>query len=623
MTGSSIAFRAGAKADSHSLLRARKAIASIVALLPGVEFELRPLLPSGHGLSRADRGEDAADPAVSEILRAVLAGDLDCAILDARDLSDRPFDSLDWCRLTRPEGSSLPEDEDLMTLVFRVGDQGLGRIRSLFVKAVTFAGAGAGNEGNCTLACLRALEQADVCLYDSLLDPTLLERLPAGARRVNVGKRNGAPSRGQEEISRLIADEARKGYRILRLKGGDPGIFGRLAEEVETLDSLRLPYRVLPGVSSLATATTGTGILLTRRGVSNGFCALTPRRAGGGIAPVGRDARSGLPLVLFMAVELLPDLVPELEAEGLGAESPAALVFAAGDEEERVIRGRLRDLAEAAEGETRPGLLIVGEVSRYGYCREWGALEGKAVLVACDGLLQERAVAAVADLGGRALRKPMMRVEALADALSLVDRSHGYDWLLFTSPQAARVFGKHARERRLDARVFPRIMTVGPGTALELAAQGLFADLDAGSEPGPEGLAAMARAALAKGARVTRLTAEGEGGELVAFLRERGALVEEEVICRTVDILYERLPEFEAIVFAAPGEVESFVRAWGAASLAGKTIAAVGSGAAAALEAAGIEARVWGAEASAERAVAGIATRFVGRALAGEALACR
>src|SRR5271157_769008 len=248
MTGSCKAFRVGTR--NCRLSQARSVIDSFEALFPDLRFETVPLPEC-------------------DLPRAIACGNIDCAVDGAEHLPDPMLQELDWCWLpwredprdaiVLPAGRSLaeppsapvigvPEGQGRLALSFRAGDARFLRLRSLFVRAVTFVGAGAGNYDSCTLAGARELQRAEVCFHDSLLDTSLLDALPSGAKSIDVGKRCGRHGFKQPEISRLISVEARKGYRVVRLKGGDPGIFGRLAEEVEALDELHLPYHVLPGV---------------------------------------------------------------------------------------------------------------------------------------------------------------------------------------------------------------------------------------------------------------------------------------------------------------------------------------------------------------------------------------
>ena len=162
------------------------------------------------------------------------------------------------------EQLSVPEGQGYLAITFRKGDTRFQTLRTLYTPAVTIAGAGVGHRDLCTIATIRALQRCDLCLYDSLMDQRLLDHLPPHAEAIDVGKRCGAHTKEQHEITHLLCEYARRSHRIVRLKGGDPGIFGRLAEETEALEALALPYHVIPGISALQAATTSTGMLLTR-----------------------------------------------------------------------------------------------------------------------------------------------------------------------------------------------------------------------------------------------------------------------------------------------------------------------------------------------------------------------
>jgi uroporphyrinogen III methyltransferase/synthase len=347
-----------------------------------------------------------------------------------------------------------PAGQGALAITFRANDACLLRLRSLFVKTVTFVGAGVGSADLCTLAGTKALNRCEVCLHDALLDPALLDHLPADAARIDVGKRSGAHSREQPEINALLARYARRGLRVVRLKGGDPGIFGRLAEEIESLDALRLPYRVIPGVGSLSAATTGTGMLLTRRGVSRGFSVLSARAKGGKIADVSAPARAALPCVFFMGTGVVDDLRAQLLADGIPADTPAAIVYNAGADNETILRAPLAEIPTQARQAADylppitchltpstttsppPGLLIVGEIARYAFNRDHGALQGKRVLLTCSDALLDRAVEAVHDLGGRPICFPLVRIRPARDAGKAMVNLARYDWLVLTSPSA-------------------------------------------------------------------------------------------------------------------------------------------------------------------------------------------
>ena len=513
-----------------------------------------------------------------------------------------------------------PEGQGVLALTFKAGNARLLRLRSLLVKAVAFVSAGT-SAGSCTLDGLSALKRGEVCLYDSLLDAALLEALPPEAERVDVGKRCGRHSLEQGRISALIAERARKGRRVVRLKGGDAGLFGRLGEEIQALEELRLPYRVIPGVSSLNAATTGTGMLLTRRGVSRGFCAMTPRAAEGGVAPVDGAERARLPVVFFMAAGMVGDVADRLRADGTPGDTPAAVVFSAGTDEERVVRGTLADiggrarLGIASAAPDAPGLVIVGEAAGHEFNRQAGALGGRRILLTASEALQEAATGLVHDLGGVPVGRPLIRLAPLPEARETVRGLAAYDWVILTSPSAVRCLGALLREAAVDVRTLPRLMTCGPGTDRELRRLGLSSDATAGEEFGAAGLLAVARRAIQPPARVLRLRSEKAGAALADGLRAQGLDVEDMVLYRNERIAYARLPEFDAVFFASASAVEAFADLWGVGSLANRTVAAIGNPTRAALRSRGADAHVTGAEATVESCLQALAGYFVGRAL--------
>ncbi|MBO4287650.1 MAG: uroporphyrinogen-III C-methyltransferase [Kiritimatiellae bacterium] len=477
-----------------------------------------------------------------------------------------------------------PEAQGVLAVTFRKGDRVPMALRARYVKAVRFVGAGVGSADLCTWGGVRDLQSAEVCLYDELMDSRLLSFLPAGAKRIFVGKRCGRHAMRQEEITQTILDQARRGLRVVRLKGGDPGLFGRLAEEIEALEAHGLPYAVRPGVSALAAATTGTGMLLTKRGVSRGFTALTPRENGGGVADVSISARARLPLVFFMSVHLVERLAANLMDEGWPADTPAALVYNAGSDRERVLRGSLSEL-RADQGECGPGLVLVGSAAAGCYRRDLGALRGARVLLTCSEALQEEAATRVVDFGGIPICRPLIRLVPASGAEEAVRRVAEFDWVALTSPAAVRIFTGLVRTAGVDIRRVPPILTCGAGCRAALAEAGLYAGLAPESAFSAESLARCLSPEAFAGKRVLRFRSAKAGMRLEEALSENGAEVERVTLYDNLPVEdgETELPPFDAVVFASASAVETYVRRFGAASLDGKPVAVIGKPTAAAL----------------------------------------
>jgi len=270
---------------------------------------------------------------------------------------------------------------DLGYICFASGNKTLRYLRRLFVKQVKFVGA-APSLNMCTLEAVEALKQAEVCLHDTMFDPSILELISEEAEVVNVGKRCGKHRVTQKEINALILDSVRKGKRVVRLKAGDPGIFGRLCEETDLLTDHELPFKVQAAVSSLSIATTATGILLTRRNLYRGFSVLTPRCAGGKVGSLN-VSELNLPVVLFMATHIVRESFNDMLESGMVTnDTPAAVVFDAGTPKQRVVCGTVQSLPDKMDALPRgTGLIYVGEGAVYGNWPNFGVLEGVSVMV--------------------------------------------------------------------------------------------------------------------------------------------------------------------------------------------------------------------------------------------------
>ena len=553
---------------------------------------------------------------IQERLQQLDAGDYDLVVMASAafirlGLQDRITEWIPLQDLPSPDGQGY------LCLTFRAGDERFTRMRSFFVKAVTFAAGGVGSGNTCTQEVIQALRRCDVCLHDALMGQDLLDHVPPGAERVHVGKRCGRHSLPQPEITDLICRYARRGARVVRLKGGDPGIFGRLAEEVEALDRLSLPYRALPGVTSLTAATTGTGMLLTRRGHSRGFCTMTPRKEGGGLESVGAAVRTQLPIIFYMAVSSTKVIAEELMAEGMTPEIPAAIVFGAGSDQMYTVRGTIANIAGKVSEKDHelPGTLLVGAVAGYTYRTELGALRGQRVLLTCSESLQDKAAGVVHDFGGVPVCRPLIRLVTTPEALERVRQIDTYDWVVLTSPSGVRCFGELLQQGRVDRRHVPTLVSCGGGTSAELVNLGLKADIEPPSDFGAEGLLAVLGKSVTAQTRVLRLRSDKAGPALAEALRESGATVEDCILYRNEPIEHEHRPEFDAVFFASASAVEAFDHLWGVEPLTGKTVVAIGKPTLAALEKGGVTADLVGPEATVESCLTELAAQNVRQTL--------
>lgn len=231
---------------------------------------------------------------------------------------------------------------------------------------VWLAGAGPGDPRYLTLEVLDALGKADIVVHDALVSEEVLSFAPQ-AEVIYAGKRGGKPSTAQEDITLSLIRLARQGKRVLRLKGGDPFIFGRGGEEAEALANAGIPFRILPGMTSALAALASTRIPATMRGLSKAITLATGHAAG---EADDLDwvalARTGEPIVVYMGLKNLATITRLLIEGGRAAETPAAIIMAATTTEERLLTATLGTLAPEAErqGFAAPALIVIGEIVR-------------------------------------------------------------------------------------------------------------------------------------------------------------------------------------------------------------------------------------------------------------------
>ncbi len=527
---------------------------------------------------------------IEERLAQLDAGEFDGLIMAAAALQRLGFEEriTEWISA---DDLLSPDGQGTLALTFRADDKRFLRLRSLFVKPVVFVSAGT-SAGLCTQAGVAALRRADVCLYDALMDPALLNELPATTQKIYVGKQYGRHSHAQSEICELLARFARQGKRVVRLKGGDAGLFGRLAEEMESLDALQLPHRVIPGVSSLSAATTGTGLLLTRRGVADRVRIISGHSAEEG--PVNAESE-----VIFMGTRKLAELAQERIAGGADSQTPAAVVFSAGRTEEKLVFGTLETIASRVANETGPpGLILIGPAvqEKFG-TRAHGALRGQRVWLTCSDAVQERAAQAVLDFGGMPVQQPL--IELVPEKVPILGT---FDWLIVTSPSAVRCLISQLD----DLRKLPKILCCGIGTAKALEAFRIQADAMPEGEFNSKGVLEAAQKHIPKEAQILRVRSDRAGEALSSTLRETFDHVEDVVICRNEKVVCE-MPVYDAVFFASVSAVESFAEQFGVEKLARKEVVVIGKMDASALRKHGIENVVAPKQSTVEGAVEALA----------------
>lgn len=233
------------------------------------------------------------------------------------------------------------------------------------VTKVYLVGAGPGDPGLLTVRGLELLRKAEVVVYDRLVNPDLLDEAPAKALRIFVGKLTGIHHLPQAEINALLIAHALRGRCVVRLKGGDPFVFGRGGEEAEALAKAGIPFEVVPGVSSAVAVPAYAGIPLTHRGLSSSFAVITGHEDGckdGPGADWERLATAVDTLVVLMGARVLPRIVAKLLAHGRAPETPVALIRWGTTEAQETITGTLADILDKAASLRPPVVAVIGDV---------------------------------------------------------------------------------------------------------------------------------------------------------------------------------------------------------------------------------------------------------------------
>jgi len=400
---------------------------------------------------------------------------------------------------------------------------------------VYLVGAGPGDPDLLTLRGAEVLRRADVVVHDRLVAPALLDLAPAGAERVYAGKAPGRNEMSQDEINALLVERGRGGHAVVRLKGGDPFVFGRGGEEAEALAAAGVPFEVVPGISSAIGAPAYAGIPVTHRGASTHFTVVTghedPTKESTDVDWAALAAAGGT-LVILMGAGRIGEIADRLVAAGLAPETPVAAVRNGTRADQRTTRATLDTVADA--GVQAPVAIVVGEVARLDLAWfESRPLFGRSVVVTRAREQASELRRRLEALGAEVVELPAITIEPIRFDVPDLNR---YGWLVFTSVNGvAAFFDRGLAPAGLDARALAglRVAAIGPGTAAALAERGLRADLI------PERFVAESLldafpSPTAAGERVLVARAEQARDVLPAGLSERGYGVDVLPVYRTV-----------------------------------------------------------------------------------------
>lgn len=495
-------------------------------------------------------------------------------------------------------------------------------------------GAGPGDPGLITLKGLRCLEQAQVVIYDRLLDPSLVESAPASAERIFVGKERGRQELTQDQINELLIDRASAGKVVVRLKGGDPFVFGRGGEEVLALTGKDIPFEVVPGISSAIAAATYAGIPLTHRGIASSFTVVSgsedPAKPGTSVNWQAL-ARTGGTLVVLMGWSSLESILDTLGREGMPTSTPVALVQWGTWPAQTTVTGCLDDILGRGRqaGLQPPVVAIIGPVAALRQELAWfdrRPLFGKKVLITRSRTQASKFRSLLEGLGAQTFEIPAIQTAPLEDYTQLdeaVAKLKDYQWVIFSSSNAVDAVFDRLSHQGLDTRAFGglKVGAIGPATADALALRGIVPDF-VPTRPISEVVVKELSGHEWTGVPVLLPAADIGRDALATGLTQAGALVDRINAYRTVPTTgvdvkaREALSQgMDAVTFTSSSTVRNLVEMLNGdrAALDATSIACIGPTTAATARELGLRVDLVASEHTIEGLVSALVTHFEGR----------
>ena len=440
------------------------------------------------------------------------------------------------------------------------------------------AGAGPGDLGLVTLRAKEAVEQAQVIVYDYLCNPAILKWAPSDAEIVFAGKKAGQHTMTQEEINRLLVEKAQAGKRVVRLKGGDPFVFGRGGEEAEALVTAGLRFEVVPGVSSAIAVPAYAGIPVTHRDIASSFTVFTghedPAKQTTAIDYKALVAGQGT-LVALMGMDRLESIVQELVSNGADIHLPVALIRWGTTGRQETLLGELGSIVAASDGFQPPAVAVFGRVVELREKLRWfeqRPLFGKRIVVTRSRKQSSALSGKLRILGADVYELPTIRIEPPENLRAfgeLVRDAFQYDWLIFTSVNGVEAFFDMFYRLYNDSRSIGnvKIAAIGPATAQRIKDFHLAVDLQPKEYVAEAIISELLEFGSVDNLKFLLARAQGAREFLSKRLTELGAIVDEAIAYRTVPETADPsggLDRFRAegadlITFTSSSTVENFL----------------------------------------------------------------
>lgn len=439
---------------------------------------------------------------------------------------------------------------------------------------VWLVGAGPSDAGLFTLKGKAVLEKADVVVYDKLVGQGVMAMLPARARKISVGKTAGHHPIPQHEINQILVREALAGNRVVRLKGGDPFVFGRGGEELELLREHQIPFEIVPGITSAVSVPAYNGIPVTHRDCCSSLHIITGHTKTSEEAEVDYEAlvKVGGTMVFLMGVTAMPRICQGLLNAGMRSDMPAAVLERGTTAHQRRVVSTLAKLTEDAKaaGIKPPAIIVVGEVCALSETFHWAEDRPLGTMkIAVTRPKDRSSVLAekLTDLGAEVVLMPAIATEPIQENPRLetaLDQIHEYSWIVFTSVAGVQAFYSAMKRRRMDIRGLAglRFAAIGAGTAREVEKQGIFVDQMPEIYSG-KALGELLARTVKPGERILIPRASMGTEEVIRPLEEAGLSFDDIAVYDTVEgeregIAYE--DSVDLVAFTSASTVRGFVK---------------------------------------------------------------
>ena len=442
---------------------------------------------------------------------------------------------------------------------------------------IYLVGAGPGDRKLITVKGKECLQTADVVVYDRLVNPQLLSYCPARTEHVYVGKRVGSSENQQAEINQLLIQRAQKGQIVVRLKGGDPLIFGRGGEEVMAIAEAGVTFEIVPGITAGLAVPAYAGIPVTHRDSASSVLFVTGHSANQSNIDWEKVATGVDTIVVFMGVRSLPTVVEKLLMHGRSPSTPVAVIQFGTTSQQRTVVGKLSDIRQKAKDCQPPAVTVFGEVVELRQYCQWfdqKPLFGRTILITRPVTQTDQITSLLEGNGAEVISFPTVEIVPIhpnTDLELAIQQLSRYNWIIFTSSNAVEIFTQALRNQGFDCRAlaFTKVCAVGEKTAQILESYGIVADFiptkSTGEVIGRELPRVKKQQILLPRSKIGRR-------EIFDQLQQRGAIIKDLPIYETVRpdhagridqirVIQKRLAngEIDMAIFTSPSTLNNFL----------------------------------------------------------------